>query len=170
MTTHIRPATPQDLSYLLHLQKRFSNQIGYIPRAGYAGKIDNRQAWLILENDDPAGMLIATHRRDRRTHITQAAVDLDLQRSLHGARGLAYLAQAARFAGSVSFSCSVRCGLDAHAFWRACGFSPVRVRPGGKARRKDLIDYAASVDSVSRSTRALLAPKTGVTLIEPAEG
>lgn len=168
--SRVRPATTADLPYLVHLQQQFSNQIGFMPQAAYSAKIALGQAWLIEDNADPAGMVIANLRRDGRLHITQAAVDLDLQRSLHGARLIRYLARFGQFQGATSMTCSVREGLPAHAFWRALAFKPGRVRRARTARRRYLVDYWSSVDSVSIAATALTAATNPPTIVVPSEG
>lgn len=165
-----RPATHSDLPYLLHLQRVFSDQIGFVPTNAYAIRIDRGDLIVTTENDDPAAFALACCRLDRTTHISQVAVDLDLHRNLHGAALLARIAARSHFAGSTRITCTVRDNIPAHAFWRALGFQPMRVRHGGKARRRMLIDYSASVDSVSIATADLLAPETRATLTTPVGG
>lgn len=176
----IRRATHADVLYLEHLQKRFSNAVGYVSRRQYAGKVDRGDAWLTTANDDPAGMLIAHVRGPKSglnayrwppgiAHITQAAIELDLQRSLRGAQLVAHFASHARAHGAHTITCTVRDGLPAHAFWRALGFVPRQVRLGGSSRRKVLIDYAASPDSVSIATSLLTHPSP-TRLIDPPIG
>lgn len=165
-----RLATQRDLSYAVHLQRKFSNQIGWVPRLAYAGRIDRRDVTLCTVNDDPIGMLVAHPRRSGIAHISQAAVELDLQRSLHGAQLVADFALRSAAAGCSVITCTVRDGLPAHSFWQALGFAAVRTRPGGRARRRLLVDYAASVDDVSIATSLLLDRPRPSTLFEPDGG
>lgn len=177
----IRLATHRDLTYLSHLQRVYSNQVGYISPRQYEGKIDLGDAWITCENDEPAGMLIAhvhggntglaaARWPDGRAHITQAAIELDLQRDLRGAELVARFAQHAAHRGATFITCSVRDGLPAHAFWQAIGFRPVAVRLGGRGRRRMLVDYAASCDKVSIATRLLTRPPRAPTMDTPSEG
>lgn len=154
----IRRATQSDLSYLLHLQRKFSDQIGFAPTTAYIDRIEKGHVLVTTENNDPAGFVLACCRLDRTLHISQAAVELDLQRDLHGASMLAYLAARARLAGCDRMTCTVRDNIPAHRFWQALGFTPMRERTGGSARKRFLIDYSASVDSVSIAAKALTAP------------
>lgn len=166
----IRPATAADLQWCLHLQRTFSNQVGFIPSSGYTERIARGQVWLTEENDLHAAMLLGTFGRHGIARISQAACPLDLQRSMHGAALVIRFARLAAIAGAQLISCTVRDDIPAHAFWRALGFSPFNVRPGGKARGRLLTDYIASVDSVSIAAKALTAAAPPSMISMPSGG
>src|SRR3712207_3881773 len=50
-------AGPSHLAYVVALQKRNHEALGFIPRAALAEKIDLGRVWLATENGDPAGFL-----------------------------------------------------------------------------------------------------------------
>jgi hypothetical protein len=49
------PAIPADLAYVVALQKRNGDAVGFIPRAALAEKIERNQVLLARENGDPPG-------------------------------------------------------------------------------------------------------------------
>jgi N-acetylglutamate synthase-like GNAT family acetyltransferase len=140
MPGQIRLATHKDLRFVEHLQKRFTNQIGFIPRAAVENLIDWRLCTIALENGAPAGMLLG---RDRLRWniairpITQAAIDFDAQRRHNGLALVSEVQNAARSAGQLALQCCCREGLEANEFWRAAGFEEVcRLDPQSARGRK----------------------------------
>lgn len=152
---NIRPATPADLNYALDLQRRFSNQVGFVRATAYSDRIRRGHLLMRTDNDQPTGMLLYWPRRDRVLTISQAAVELDLQRDTRGARLVYYLTQQMRFSGHCVIRLAVRDDLTALAFWRACGFRVTHATRTPTARGRTLIHMAAYRDSVSIATRAL---------------
>lgn len=123
--TQIRLATVEDLPYVIALSKKFSNQIGFLPRPAVEWYLANNRVTLALENGDPCGFLLGrTHHRWQRLQrpITQAAIALDAQRRHHGLALVQHVIQMASLAGQSAIQCMVRDDLESNEFWAAAGF------------------------------------------------
>src|SRR4051812_20753088 len=83
-------ADERDLAYVVDLQKRNGDAVGFIPRQALAEKIELGRIWLARENGDPAGYLHHGSLSVPEVRIFQAAVQYDARRR-H--LGLALVAQ-----------------------------------------------------------------------------
>src|SRR5437762_2871913 len=70
----VRRATPVDLPFVVALQKRDHEALGFIPRAALAEKIERDQLLLVRENGDPAGFLHHGSLAVPEVRIFQAAI------------------------------------------------------------------------------------------------
>ena len=118
----IRIGRPSDLSYVLDLQKRWSNNIGFLRKAALLDYLETKQLLLVLENGQPAGYLNWTCTRKGLVRIPQVAVDPQLLRTTIGTKLMRHVERAA-----VRGSCSVirltsRSDLPANRFWPMLGF------------------------------------------------
>lgn len=124
-STAIRPATPREMRFVIALQKRFSNQLGFLPREALEWYVQAGRLNLALENGEPAGYIVG--REALRWNIairpiTQAAIAFDAQRRHHGLALVADAETAACEAGQVAIQAMCREGIDANDFWKAAGF------------------------------------------------
>lgn len=148
-----RPATPADLSYLLDLQRRHSNAIGFLPRAAFAADVDAGHVLLATENDDAAGYVLCRPPSRRTPHlvkIIQTAVSFDAMRRAHGLQLLERTATASRARGATIMQACVREDLDANAFFRAAGFVPVGIRTAATARAHPHVIWRRPLTEVPR--------------------
>src|SRR5687768_5602326 len=128
----VSPATPSDLAYVVALQKRNHEALGFIPRAALAEKIDLGRIRLVAENGDPAGYLHHGSLAVPEVRIFQAAVQYDARRRHHGLALVADLVERARDAGARGVSLRCLDFLDANDFWRAAGFERIGTEPGAR--------------------------------------
>lgn len=128
----VRAATPADLAYVVALQKRNGEALGFIPRAALAEKIDLGRIWLARENGDPAGFLHHGSLAVPEVRVFQAAVQYDARRRHLGLALVADLVARARAAGGRAVSLRCLDFLDANDFWTAAGFSLVAREPGAR--------------------------------------
>lgn len=128
MDRSIRPATEADARYLSHLQKVFSNQLGFLPKPAldvYAAK-----GWAMIgsENGTEAGYILGRpqYRYEKRmAPITQAAVAMDAQRKSLGLSLVNAWCEKARQDGKDVVQCSCANDIDAMKFWPEAGFFPI---------------------------------------------
>lgn len=121
----IRIADPGDLSFVLSLGKKFSNEIGFIPREATRWYTINGGVTIGLENGEPAGFVLGRARyrwRPEMCPITQAAVCMDAQRRHLGMALVESIVRRATERGQVAVQCCCAEGLDANEFWAAAGF------------------------------------------------
>jgi len=138
----IRTATLADLLFIRDMQRRFSNQIGFIPLAATEREIEWGHVFHANLNDDDAGFLLvqpALSGQRTTAAIIQAAVRMDAQRQHIGLALVEAIAAKAKRAGSKILQCSCRSDLDANQFWPAAGFVAVAARTGGKAHGRPII-------------------------------
>lgn len=122
-TRTVRVARPSDLSFVLHLQKTWSNNVGFLTKAAHTDYLDTKQTLLILENGSPAGYLNWTCTRAGLVRIPQLALEPELLRTTIGTKIMRHLRRAA-----VRGNCSIirarsRSDLPVNLFWPQLGFS-----------------------------------------------
>ena len=150
--TTIRLATPQDRPFLIHLQRKFSDQLGFLPTAALDQLIAARTVVVRVENGQPAGMIVwkAVLKHDPRAcPILQTAVELDAQNRHHGEAMIDFLESHARAVGSKFIQAWVAADIPDHGFFRAVGFAKLAERPGGDRRKRDLYLYRRPIDEQS---------------------
>jgi hypothetical protein len=125
-------ATPADLAYVVALQKRNHEALGFIPRAALSEKIDRGHLWLARENGEPAGYLHHGSLAVPEVRVFQAAVQYDARRRHHGLALVADFVARAKAAGARAASLRCLDFLDANDFWTAAGFSLIGTEPGAR--------------------------------------
>jgi N-acetylglutamate synthase-like GNAT family acetyltransferase len=128
----VRAATAADLAYVLALQKRNHEALGFIPRAALAEKIDRGQILLARENGDPAGFLHHGSLAVPEVRIFQAAIQYDARRRHHGLALIDTMVRRAADAGAKGLSLRCLDFLDANDFWSAAGFELLGSEPGAR--------------------------------------
>ena len=140
--TKIRPATDADLAYVLHLQRKFTNQLGFLPTEAIRWLIEHARISLAVENGEPCGYLAGrTHlsQQPLLRPITQAAIQYDAQRRQHGLALLTQIEREAIEAGQAGIQACCREGIEANEFWRAAGFKPICIMTPANRRNKSVI-------------------------------
>lgn len=142
------------LSYVVSLQRRFTEQLGFVPRAAVIQRLKSHQVLIALENGEPAGFLLGATAVSNALHIRpiyQAAVQMDAQRRRHGLELLDQLSTAALSHGQSMLQCFCRQELEANDFWRAAGFVKIALRDVNASRgepcllwRKPLVKMSAA--------------------------
>lgn len=132
----IRSALPDDVTFLDHLQKKFSHQVGFLPTRALETNIERGCVSIALENDEPAAYLLGKGNYLRDPHfgiIYQAAVSYDARRRLVGTalvqHFIDHMEPNVRLIG---LWCAQ--DIEANEFWNACGFEAIAARHG--SRRK----------------------------------
>lgn len=139
LSTHLRIASLADLQYVIDLSKKFTNQIGFLPRAAIEWYLANNRVCFALENGDPCGFILGrTHLRWNKAlrPITQAAIQFDAQKRHHGLAIVEHAADMAQLAGQHALQAMCRDGLDANDFWKIAGFKLIGSYLPGNARSK----------------------------------
>jgi N-acetylglutamate synthase-like GNAT family acetyltransferase len=140
----IRAATTADLALIRDLQKKFTNQIGYIPPIATERELEAGNVHCgILNGHDAGFLLIQPHMKCQPTTaaIIQAAVYMDARRQHVGLALVTRACDDARHRGCGIIQAQCREDLEANAFWLAAGFEAIASKPGGDALGKKLIIY-----------------------------
>jgi N-acetylglutamate synthase-like GNAT family acetyltransferase len=161
MPSAIRIATERDLPFVLDLQRKFSNELGFIPRAGTEWYVINRRVLLARENGDPAGFLLGRPRlryQPKMRPIYQAGVRMDAQRRHNGLQLLDELAADAALKGQVALQAMCREDLESNDFWAAAGFEPICKVDPSNARGKLVICWRRALSPSTRPAWFYLPP------------
>lgn len=135
-------ASSAELTYILDLQRKFSNQIGFLPRPAIEHYITHKRVALAYENGAPAGYVLgrpAFRWQPLMRPITQAAVQMDAQRRAHGLALVKRVCELARSAGQTAVQAMCRQDLDANDFWAAAGFVRIGAYDPISADRQKII-------------------------------
>lgn len=147
-----RIATSRDVKFITHLAKRFANELGFIPFEGLQKRIDLSQCILGLENEEPAGYVLAPLKLATAPivrPIFQAAVCMDAQRRRLGLMLIDRVCREAKDAGQSIVQCWCREDLEANEFWKIAGFEAVALRATATARKRACILWRKPVSIVS---------------------
>lgn len=127
-------ATADDVQYIVHLQKLWSNQVGFLPRCALQRYVDHQSTILVKESGQHAGYLNWTLTKKGLLRFIQVAIDPPLLRTALGTRLVRHIEAAARFnrCSLIRFQC--RTDLDANLAWSALGFKPTALYQHQTAR------------------------------------
>jgi N-acetylglutamate synthase-like GNAT family acetyltransferase len=137
----IRQATAADLSFLLHLQRTWSNNVGFLPRQCFERYTLSGQILVVTENATPAGYLSWTAAPNGLLRLPQVAVHPDLLRTTIGTKLLRHVVRAAQ-----RHCCSVvrltsRSDLPANDFWPTLGFRCTAILTPKTTRNRPLLEW-----------------------------
>lgn len=134
----------QLIKYLLHLQSRNTNSIGYLPKPALQAYHDRGEILVAEENSEPAGYLLFRSPRNykRATEntvslkIIQACIQFDARRIKHATQLVHNAEILARRHGLTTITLWCGSDLAANAFWIDIGFKHTGTRLGGEGRRR----------------------------------
>lgn len=135
-------AQPRHLKFLADLQKKFSNQLGFLPTAALQWYVEQKRVGIAFENGDPAGYVLGrTHFRYQplMRPITQAAVYMDAQRRQHGLALVNRVCEQAAAAGQRAVQAACAEDLESNAFWRALDFQVIDLQQPDNARGRKIV-------------------------------
>lgn len=138
----IRGSTAADSLFLRDLQRRFSNQLGFLPGAALEEMRQSGRQFVGTENGEPAGYLTGWRRLKCQTAVApiiQAAVAMDARRRRLGLALVEAFCQDAWVDGRLVVQCWCAADLEAVDFWDAAGFVQIGEREPGNARRRRLL-------------------------------
>ena len=159
-----RRATKRDLPFIIDLAKKFSNQVGFLPRPAFEEIIANKTTFLTTENEDPAGYLLTRFTMRSMPHVAniiQAAVCLDAQRRQHAAQLVNLFTTAAKSHGAYLAQCWCREDIDAVSFWTSIGFRPIALRDPSNADARRLILFRKPLVPVALNLIHQLPTRSG---------
>lgn len=133
----VRLARPDDLKFVVALQKQFSNELGWIPDKGIAENIAAGQIGIATAGKWNIGYIYARPAlgwQPLLRSIVQIAVLPNHQRRHVALQMLAAVVDAARKAGQVGIQAITRTDLKANGFWLCSDFRPVCMLEASGAR------------------------------------
>lgn len=137
-----------DVEFLVALQRRFSDAVGFLPRAALEEFVSNRRYFLARENAEECGAILWRPRMrclPEAATIVAAMVCQDVQRREHGLGLVRQVCVEAAGAGRLFVQAWCAADLEAVEFWRAAGFAPIGVRNGGNRRSREVVLFRRSL-------------------------
>jgi hypothetical protein len=143
-------ATEADLFYVLNTQRKYTNDLGFIPRHGFQREIENGHILLLRHNAQSAGYLLWTSNHRGLLRVIQLACDPDLLRTYVGSALQTHLERAA-----IQFNCTTIRAKSAadvryNVFAPALGMHPTAIYRPKNVRDRAIIEW----------TRNLIPPVT----------
>lgn len=128
----IRQAFPDDLRYVMALQRANRESVGGLPSPAMQERIDRGTLALASINDDPVGYLLYD-LRDGILRIAQACIQYDARRRTYGEQLWQWLVNRH---GPQMREARLRCAadIDANVFWQSQGFTCLGIVKGGTRR------------------------------------
>lgn len=162
----INQVKADDVTYALSLAKKFTDNLGFLPRPAVEFYAMNGGAWQVNQNGQPAGFVIAawTQKVSPRTAcIYQAAVQLDAQRIHLGLALISHVCDEAASRGSHEIVCWCAADLQANYFWRAAEFTLMQTAEGGRRRKRHMLLWAKRLahDRDTTTNPRVLAKRPG---------
>lgn len=133
---------PAHKRMVMDLQKKFSNQLGFLPGVAIDWYLENQHVGIACENGEPCGYVLGrpSFRYQRLMRpITQAAVFMDAQRRRHGLALIEGICRRAAAAGQQAVQASCAIDIEAVDFWLAAGFFPIHTHAPENARGREII-------------------------------
>ncbi len=165
-TRRTRVATDADLPFLLDLQRRWSNNVGFLPTPAFQRAIDEHRILVVDQDAQPAAYLMTSCGREGIVHLNQVAIEAELLRTTIGTKIVRWLDRCARRGNCSMIRLRCRNDLPANAFWPTAGFTPTGVirRPSARGRlilewTKQLTDPAAMMAEHHTHGRRRRRPK-----------
>lgn len=160
---NVHVATLSDLTFLLDLQRKWSNNVGFLPRACFERYIASHQILLVTENDTPAGYLSWTYSPSGLLRLPQVAVHPDLLRTTIGTKLMRHVIRAATRRGASLVRLTSRSDLPANEFWPEFGFRCTAILTPRTTRNRPLLEWSlplisADAFTVATSRRRHLLP------------
>lgn len=144
----VRTAVPSDVKFIDALQKRFSNEVGFLPLAALDANIVKNRIAIGFENDEPAGYILGkpNYKGDPELAILyQCAIEYSAQRHMLGSSLLEHAV--GLFPPPSALACAwVAQDIEANFFWEACGFEPIAARRGSKRKGRVHIFWQRRID------------------------
>lgn len=154
-----RLAVTRDACYIEHLQRRFTQEIGFVTRAATLERIKQGNVVIATENGDAAGFLLGATAISNGQHIRpiyQACIQFDAQRRHHGLALLDQLTAAATLHRQTIIQCWCRQELEANDFWNAAGFVKIAMRDVNACRGVPCILWRKPLVKMTAETLAWL--------------
>ena len=149
----VRPATSKDIKFVIGLQRRWANTVGFLPACAHERYIDAGHVLLVLENDEPAGFLNFTVTTKGLLRLPQVAIHPDLLRTTLGSKIMRALIRTAERRNMGAIRLTSRADLQANLFWPTLGFKPTAILTPKTTRNKPHIEWTKQL---ANSTNALL--------------
>jgi hypothetical protein len=148
----VRTARPEDFRFIDSLQKKFSSEVGFLPRAAMEAHIAKGRVSIGFENDEPAGYILIKERYQgdpAQAILYQCAIEYSAQRHLLGSSLLEHAISLCPSPPVKVASAWVAQDIEANFFWEKCGFEPIAARRGSKRKGRVHIYWQRKVQGIT---------------------
>lgn len=137
----VQTATEKDALWIEHLQRRFSNQLGFVPRSAIPGLIEARNYLKLALDGNDAGYVLACGGTTKPVRISQIAVDEALWRLGLGSATIEVIRKKALAFRKPSVVVTVRDGLAMNQVALDTGAVHTHTTITTAKRKKRLLSY-----------------------------
>ncbi len=171
-THKIAIATDKQLKFIEHLQRTWSNEVGFLPRSAIKRYIQQRCVLLVEQNKQYAGYLLWQLTRKGLLRVVQLAVEPELLRERLGTDIMSYIETAAKKGSCSIVRLQTRIDINANIFFREVGFTTTAVFHRATTRNRPIIEWTKSLLDPATLTDALIERrikyKRRAKIIEPS--
>ena len=150
-------ATPSDLSFVVSLQKTWSDNVGFMTTAALKSYINDARILLVLDNRQPAGYLAWTCTKDGLVRIIQLAISPELLRTHLGTKLTAHLIRAAKRGSCSLIRGRSRSNLDSNYLLADLNFQLTGIFLSPTKRSLPLLEWSFPLLSPNLIARAFAA-------------
>lgn len=143
MITQVETVTDDTFEYVVDLQNKNRNSVGFLPFEALRQYQKVGRLWLERENDEPCGYLAisrwtgrVTNRSPEELRVIQTCIQYDARRTEHGRSLVERAIELAVRSNLAAVTCWCASDLDANQFWAAMGFRRDGTRMAGRRRRR----------------------------------
>jgi ribosomal protein S18 acetylase RimI-like enzyme len=132
-----------DIRYVVALAKTLPEELGFLPICAYELARQEQRLHIQSYNDEPCGFILTARPTPGRIlKIYQTAIQYDARRLQHATQLIRDLEARATLYDCPGISLKCAADLAANQFWKAMGFIPGEIIPGGRKRHRQIIPYA----------------------------
>jgi len=137
----IRFATHADMKFISNLQRKWSNEVGFLPWSAHRRYIDAQCVLIATINGQPAGFCNMIISLKGLLRLPQIAISHEVLRQGIGSRLMQSLNKIAAEHGCAAIRLTTREDLAANEFWPTTGFYVSLTTYPANARRQPLIEW-----------------------------
>jgi len=126
---------PDILKYVVDLQRKNSNELGFLPRAAFEKGAEDGQLFLGLLSGQPCGYVLAGSGYRGVLRRWQICIEYGARRRMYGAMLVAAVEKYGEDRGCHTSVVHCASDLEANDFWQSVGYHPQGTVPCGIARR-----------------------------------
>ncbi len=146
----VRTGTVADLPFCVALQKEFCDQMGFVTRGAIEQRLGEGHYHILTLRGQDAAFVYTLGGILTSVRIVQHAVTRELWLNGYGSVLAAVAGLVSTRKKRPGIRLTVRDDIQTHGFWSKLGAIPVQVRPGGRTRKKMLIDYEIPAATAAR--------------------
>lgn len=162
--TKLRIARKKDEKYIRHLQVVNNRELGFLTSYAVNWYIEAGQVRIGEKNESEAGYLLGNQSTGDMPDVSmifQACVQMDCRRDSIGRVLVDDWLMRSRARGAKACRLYCKDQLESHAFWAACGFTPIGLREGGNQRKPIHVLWEFTLDksiAIDTGEQARLVP------------